>query len=118
MKFLADENFPLPTVAALVALGHDVATVQPEVVGKPDEFVLKRAQAENRIVITCDKGFGELAFKRGLPATSGVVLFRLTTTSLAEFTARVVMALSVSDQWIDRFVVVQDARVRIRPMNH
>ena len=43
-----------------------------------DEAVLTRAQLEQRLVLTNDKDFGELAFHYGLPASCGVVLFRLS----------------------------------------
>jgi predicted nuclease of predicted toxin-antitoxin system len=36
--------------------------------------VLKFAQAEERILLTFDKDFGELAFVTELPATSGIIL--------------------------------------------
>jgi hypothetical protein len=39
--------------------------------------VLKFAQAEDRILLTFDKDFGELAFVTELPATSGIILFRI-----------------------------------------
>ena len=37
-----------------------------------------RAQTEGRIVVTHDKDFGELAFRAQLPASCGVILFRLS----------------------------------------
>jgi hypothetical protein len=39
---------------------------------------LERAQREGRVVMTFDKDFGELAFRHGLAASVGVVLFRIT----------------------------------------
>ena len=42
-----------------------------------DDVILSRAQAEQRVVVTHDKDFGELAFRARLPASCGVVLFRL-----------------------------------------
>jgi predicted nuclease of predicted toxin-antitoxin system len=83
MRFLADENFPGAAVQALRAAGHDVTWVQEAAAGSKDEAVLQRAQDEARILITFDKDFGELAFRRGLPASSGVILLRITTPSAA-----------------------------------
>jgi predicted nuclease of predicted toxin-antitoxin system len=45
--------------------------------GSGDQVVLSRARAEDRILLTHDKDFGELAFRAGLPATCGVILIRL-----------------------------------------
>jgi hypothetical protein len=44
MRFLADENFPLPSVSRLREAGHDVAAIASEEPGIPDEQVLLRAR--------------------------------------------------------------------------
>lgn len=81
MRLLANENFPLDAVEALRANGHDVAWIREDSRGIADDKVLLRAQEENRIVVTFDKDFGELAFRSKLPAASGVILFRVTPKS-------------------------------------
>ena len=45
--------------------------------GASDEAVLARAIRENRILLTFDRDFGELAFHQRVPAASDIVLFRL-----------------------------------------
>jgi predicted nuclease of predicted toxin-antitoxin system len=72
MQILAHENFPAALVAALRGMGHDVAWVWEDARGSKDQTILKRAQAEGRIVVTFDKDFGELAFRAGLPSLCGV----------------------------------------------
>ncbi len=86
MRLLADENLPHEVVAALRRGGHDVAWVREQMPGSSDQRLLEKAQAEQRIVLTFDKDFGELAFHRGLPATCGVILFRIPTRSPAQTT--------------------------------
>ncbi len=81
MLLLANENFPRVAVEALRAAGHDVLWARTDMPGTPDDEILRRAQLEQRIVLTFDKDFGELAFHFGLPATSGIILFRLATPS-------------------------------------
>lgn len=66
MRLLANENFPLDTVIALREAGHDVAWIREDSCGAQDEDILRRVQEENRIVVTFDKDFGELAFRRKL----------------------------------------------------
>lgn len=95
MRILANENFPGEAVAALRARGHDVAWVRTDAPGSSDVQVLERAQREHRIVVTFDKDFGELAFHSGLPASSGVALFRISAPSSAHV-ARVAVASSSS----------------------
>lgn len=83
MHFLANENFPGDAVAALRAGGHDVTWVRTDAPGSPDSEVLARAVRENRILLTFDKDFGELAWHARMPATAGIILFRLPMPSPA-----------------------------------
>jgi predicted nuclease of predicted toxin-antitoxin system len=78
--------------------------------------VLARAQAEDRVLLTFDKDFGELAFKSGLPATCGVVLFRLSGTNPHEDNARALEALAERQDWGGHFAVVQSDRIRMRSL--
>jgi len=77
MKLILNENMPATVVQLLRDRGHDVLAVKETLRGEDDPTILARAQAETRIVVTQDKDFGELAFRRGLPAQCGVILFRL-----------------------------------------
>lgn len=61
MRFLADENFPAAAVAGLASAGHDVAWIRTAAPGAADGDVLARAVREERILLTFDKDFGELA---------------------------------------------------------
>jgi predicted nuclease of predicted toxin-antitoxin system len=81
-----------------------------------DEEILARAQLERRLIITHDKDFGELAFHWGLPAESGVLLFRLSSVSPEADNQRIVEVLGSRDDWTGHFAVVTDDRVRIRPL--
>jgi len=81
MRILANENIPGPVVAALRDAGHDVLWAKESMAGAKDPDILSRAKAGARLVVTLDKDFGELAVRSGLPATSGVVLFRLPPVS-------------------------------------
>ena len=113
MRLLANENFPLDAVAALREAGHDVAWVREDSPGKADDEILLHAQEENRIVITFDKDFGELAFRSRLPAQSGVILFRITPKSPHHIAQAAVQALASRDNWIGHFSVVEDNRIRM-----
>src|ERR1700730_7705300 len=76
MRFLANENFPGLAVAALQRAGHDVVWVRITKPGATDPEVLAWAVREERILLTFDKEFGELASKSVLPPGCGVVLVR------------------------------------------
>jgi len=67
MKILADENFPGPVVAGLRKRGHDVLWARTQSPGLKDRVLLERAEAENRIVLTLDRDFWQLALQRPIP---------------------------------------------------
>jgi predicted nuclease of predicted toxin-antitoxin system len=116
MRILANENFPADAVDALRANGHDVAWVRSDSPGISDIEVLKRAQREDRIVVTFDKDFGELAFHAGLPASSGIVLFRITASSSAHIAHIALAALESRNDWAGHFSVIEDDRIRMTPL--
>ena len=116
MRFLANENFPLDAVEALRNAGHDVAWVRTDAPGSSDPKVLQRAVADERVLLTFDKDFGELAFRAGLPAPCGVVLFRFQASSSAALAARVAAAISARTDWAGYFAVVTLGRIRMREL--
>jgi predicted nuclease of predicted toxin-antitoxin system len=81
-----------------------------------DVTILASAQAEKRIVVTHDKDFGELAFRSHLPATCGVVLFRLTGADPDADNRRILEALESRTDWAGHFSMVTDDRIRMRPL--
>lgn len=116
MRLLANENFPLDAVEALRENGHDVAWIREDARGSNDERVLARAQQENRILVTFDKDFGELAFRSKLSATSGIILFRITAISSHHVAEVAVQALANRTDWAGHFSVVEDQRIRMTPL--
>ena len=116
MRLLADENVPGDLVDALDRSGHDVAWVRRDSPGTTDTQVLQRAQAEQRIVLTFDKDFGDLAYLARLPAASGVILVRIQALRGERAVSRLARRLSGRDDWAGRFSVVESDRVRMRDL--
>jgi len=116
LRILANENFPGPAICALRQHGHDVASVKELMRGSSDHAVLERAQAEQRLIVTFDKDFGELAFRFGLPTFCGVVLFRLTGPTPEVDNTRAVAILESRNDWAGHFATVTEDRIRIRPL--
>src|SRR5689334_10873921 len=77
MRFLANENMPGDAVTALAAAGHDIVWVRTASPGSEDKDILAWAVREDRVLLTFDQDFGELAWRAGLPASCGIVLFRI-----------------------------------------
>jgi predicted nuclease of predicted toxin-antitoxin system len=84
VRFLADENFPLPSIRLLDAAGHDVAAVSLDSPQVPDDTVLERAFREGRILLTFDKDYGGLLYLRGAQPPEGIVYFRFAPSSPQE----------------------------------
>lgn len=116
MRFLADENFPGDAVKALLAVGHDIVWVRAAAAGIKDEDVLAWAMREARVLLTFDQDFGELAWRSGLPASCGVVLFRLPMPGPADVGTAIASRLSERSDWAGHFSVIQPGRVRMRPL--
>ena len=116
MRFLADENVPGDAVARLQSAGHDIVWVRTAAPGAADSEIVAWAAREKRIILTFDKDFGELAGRAGLPATSGVVLFRLPMRTAIEVGATLAARISERTDWSGHFSVIEPARVRMRPL--
>jgi predicted nuclease of predicted toxin-antitoxin system len=116
MRFLANENFPGDAVAALRAAGHDVVWVRASAPGTKDQDVLAWTVREMRVLLTFDKDFGELAWSTGLPATSGIVLFRMPMPSASTVGASLAARIDERDDWVGHFAVIEPGRVRMRPL--
>ena len=93
--------------------GHDVLWIRDDAPGIADTDVLATAQLKQRILITFDKDFGELAFRARLPAASGIILFRISMPSAQEVAGTVVGALRARDDWQGHFSVVENQRIRM-----
>jgi len=116
MQLLVNENFPGEAVIALRQQGNNVVWVREDLPGITDIKVLERAQRENRILITFDKDFGELAFRYGLPASCGIILFRITAPSPDHVANLAVAALKQREDWAGHFSVIEDDRIRMTPL--
>ena len=116
MRWLANENFPGDAVELLRAHGHDVAWIRVDSPGLPDPQVLARAVTEQRVLLTFDKDFGELAFRSRLPAACGVILFRFTHRGREQDIGKVVRTLTSRDDWAGAFWTVTDRGIRRRDL--
>ena len=116
MRFLADENIPRDAVTELETAGHDIVWVRTVAPGSKDEDVLALAVREERIILTFDKDFGELAWRTGLPVSTGIVLFRLPMPASTEVGAILASRISERTDWAGHFTVIEPERVRMRPL--
>jgi hypothetical protein len=102
------------TVQALREIGHDVVWVMTDAPGIGDRDVLAWTAREERILLTFDKDFGELARHAALPAICGVVLFRIAMPRPGDVGRRLTDLITARDDWASHFSVVEPGRVRMR----
>ncbi len=114
MRLLVDENVPGPLVRALVEAGSDVSWIRTVSPGISDKEVLALAMKEERILLTFDKDFGEIARSERLPSKCGVILLRVPMPP--HETVRLAATIMARDDWAGRFSVVEPGRVRSRSL--
>ena len=76
MKLLANENFPISSVKILEHEGYDIIGLGQNFAGILDNEVIELAESENRTIITFDRDYGELIFKKGYRPQAGVIYLR------------------------------------------
>jgi predicted nuclease of predicted toxin-antitoxin system len=115
-KFLAHENVPRDAIEEARRLGFDVQWVAETQPGASDDAVMQTALAEGRVVVTFDKDFGKLAFRRGRQSTPGVVLSRPRLRSPNDIAQFLVAVLGRAAQWEGHFCVAQEGKLRVVPL--
>jgi hypothetical protein len=66
VRFKLDENIDVRAGTVLAEAGHDVATVAGQYLGGAVDAVIADAvRSENRILVTLDRGFGDLRWSGG-----------------------------------------------------
>lgn len=116
MKVKLDENIPVSTSQVLARIGHDVETVVGEgLAGHDDATVLAAASSEERLLVTLDRGFGDV---RDYPPGShgGIVVLR--PDSQAVSSVRSTLSSLTTHHDLEEFrgcvVVVRGHFVRVR----
>ena len=114
VKFLLHESSEHRLAAFLQEQGHDVKSIAHDYPNAlSDTEVLELAGRDARILITNDKDFGELVFKRGL-RHHGVILLRLPYGDTAHKLEAIRVALLSHADDLGDFVVLESRGVRVR----
>jgi predicted nuclease of predicted toxin-antitoxin system len=114
VRWLADECVAAPLVAFLRAGGHDVLYVAEAAAGLSDADVIALALQEKRLLLTEDKDFGDLVFRRE-HRVPGVVLMRMDSENLPLKAKRLAAAIKRYDDGLfGRYMVIEQGRFRSR----
>jgi predicted nuclease of predicted toxin-antitoxin system len=116
MRWLADECVDAGLVSRLRGAGHDVSYTAEMSSGASDKDVLRQAESGGRLLLTEDKGFGELVFRLKLPVP-GVVLLRLDPEKHRLKWKRLEAAIArFGERLFGRYLVIEEVRFRSRPL--
>jgi predicted nuclease of predicted toxin-antitoxin system len=115
LNILADESLERQVVDRLRVDGHSVLYVAEMEPSIADDVVLARANQHAALLITGDKDFGELVYRRRL-VHLGVVLVRLEGLPASIKAAIVSDALAGhTSEVAGAFTVISSNAIRIRP---
>ena len=81
-----------------------------------DEAVLAWAVRERRWLLRQDRDYGELVCRSRMPTPTTLVYFRLPRPAADEVARRLLPLLEEAEQLIGRYVIVERARQRKRPL--
>ena len=113
MRFLVDECTGPSVASWLREQGHEVFSVFEQARGMDDGEIAEKAYAENLVLITNDKDFGEKIY-RDMKSHRGIVLLRLDNERASN---KIAILRRLLENYADRlpgnFVVVTEQRVRI-----
>ncbi len=113
--FLANENFPKPSITVLRESGLEVKSIQETAPGISDENVIKEALKSNLIILTFDRDYGELVFRYSTENPPAVVYFRdkgADPLFAGKLLLKLIKEENISFQ--DAFTVVEEKNIRQR----
>lgn len=117
MQFLANENFPLPSVRVMRQAGYDIASITEDSPRINDTAVLTRAANEQRLILTFDRDYGELIYRLRLPSPTGVIYLRFRPRTPEEPAILLLNLFQTQGfQFEGRFTVLERDQIRQRPL--
>ncbi len=116
MRILADENIPAPLVYRLRERGHDILFASEVMTSAPDEAVLDRAIADDRVLMTFDGDFGRMIFAEGHAAPVAVIFIRTPPPTLKKTIDAVCGIIERPSPMIDGYFVSIDRTARYHPL--
>jgi len=113
---LADENIDQRLVSGLRLPGISVYSVAESSPGITDEEVMRLSENLGALILTDDKDFGEIVFRKQR-SCPGIVLLRLTGVDYSRKADQVIQVIDkCGREMTGKFVVITEERVRIRKL--
>ena len=116
LSLLADENIDQRLVSSLRLAGIFVYSVAESSPGITDEEVMTLSENLSAMILTDDKDFGEIVFRKQR-SCRGIVLLRLTGVDYSRKADHVIKVIDrYGSEMIGKFVVITAERVRMRKL--
>jgi len=116
LSLLADENIDQRLVSSLRLAGIFVYSVAESSPGISDEEVMRLSENLSAMILTDDKDFGEIVFRKQR-SCRGIVLLRLTGVDYSRKADHVIQVIDrYGSEMIGKFVVITAERVRMRKL--
>jgi len=115
MKILLDTCVWGGTKNALIEAGHDVVWSGDWEMDPGDEEIMSKAWTQNRILVTLDKDFGEMAIVRGRPHCGIIRLVGIAARAQSNICAAILTRYGL-ELTAGAIITASEKRVRIRPM--
>ena len=115
MIFLANENFPFPSIALLRQADYNILSVSELYPGISDLEVIHKAIADDSVILTFDKDYGEIIFKHSILNPPAVIFFRFkgeNPTAAGQLLIEILTNRKLEVE--DKFTVIEEEGVRQR----
>ena len=115
MQFLANENFPRPSILFLRESGFKVLSIAEQNPGVSDIEVVETAKTDHLTILTFDKDYGEIIFRHGGSSPPSVIYFRFKGLDPG-FAGRILKDLIQVKKIVfeNTFTVIEEANIRQR----
>lgn len=116
MRWLADECVHATVVAELRKAGHDVIFAIEDAQQSRDIDLADWALRDERLLLTEDKDFGDIVFQQQRPSP-GTILLRISPALRSLKWPQLKEAIErFGDTLHQRYLVVEETRIRSRPL--
>lgn len=116
MEFLANENFPYPSVELLRSKGFMVFSVQEDHSGFTDKEVVMLAKEKNLIILTFDRDYGEILYKYQETNPPSVVYFRYIGNVPSQAGHTLIDLINTGLELEACFTVIEEGGIRQRKL--
>jgi len=116
LRLLADEHIARSTVEMLRRRGFEVKwLVEEGLQGIEDKSIYQMAVDEDRIVLTFDSDFGQMAYANPV-YPPGIIVLKFRPRDVQECNQRLGQVLDAVGPMTNNLVIIHRIRVRIRPL--